>query len=239
MKKPRLKLLVSALCLAASGVGLAVMMTTPAPAQYFPGGPLDWRRTLFAPFGQTMLHFEAPLGMCFLDQTDPMEAGAINALREELKAKSKQTLIAVFADCMQIAGIGKSVEGNDLGDVGLVTWLNEKGEKSPVDRATYLDYREDTLPNYTRAGLAGYLRPVIDEDVNRTADGVSLAFTAETEISYQVFKTVGITGATLIRQFPIDFLITHTAKKPKKDKEELYKLMDKFLAQQIALNAVE
>lgn len=239
MKKPRLKFFVSALCLAAAGIGMAAMMTTPAPAQYFPGGPLDWRRTLFAPFGQTMLHFEAPMGMCFLDQTDPVEAGAINVLREELKAKSKQTLVAVFADCMQIAGIGKGAEGNDLGDVGLVTWLNEKGEKATVDRDTYLDYREDTLPNYTRAGLAGYLRPAIDDDVRRSSAGVSLAFTAETEISYQMFKTVGITGATLIRQFPVDFLITHTAKQPKKDKEELYKLMDKFLAQQAALNAVE
>jgi len=238
MKKTRFKLIASALCLAAAGIGIA-LMASPAPAQYFPGGPLDWRRTLFAPLGQTVLRFEAPLGMCFLDQTDPVEAGAINLLREELKAKSKQSLVAVFADCLQIAGIGKGVEGNDLGDVGLVTWLNEKGEKAPVDRETYLDYREDTLPNYTRAGLAGYLRPLIDEDVRRSPAGVALAFTAETEISYQTFKTVGITGAALIRQFPVDFLITHTAKQPKKDKEELYKLMDKFLAQQMALNAVE
>jgi len=238
MKKTRLKLFASALCLAAMGIGIA-LMAKPAPAQYFPGGPLDWRRTLFAPFGQTMLRFEAPLGMCFLDQTDPVEAGAINLLREELKAKSRQTLIAVFADCLQIAGIGKGIEGHDLGDLGLVTWLNEKGEKVRLDRETYLDYREDTLPNYTRAGLAGYLRPLIDEDVRRSPAGVALAFTAETEISYQTFTTVGITGAALIRQFPVDFLITHTARKPQKAKEDLYKLMDKFLAQQIALNAVE
>jgi hypothetical protein len=240
MKHPRhLKTLFSTLCLAACAAGIFLLPATPAPAQFPGGGPLDWRRTLFAPFGQVMLHFEAPLGMCFLDQTDPVEAGAINLLREELRTRSRQTLVAVFADCLQIAAIGKDVEGNDLGDVGLVTWLNEHGEKAPVGRDIYLDMRADTLPNHTRAGLAGYLRPVIDDQARRTPDGVSLAFTAETEIAYQTFRTVGITGAALIRQFPVDFMITHTAKTPQKDKKELYELMDRFLAQQMALNAVE
>lgn len=242
MKKTLFKNAVSALCLMAAGIGLVAVMATPAPAQYYPGGPLDWRRTLFAPFGQTTLHLEAPLGMCFLDQTDPTEAGAINLIREELKAKSKQTLVAVFADCMQIAGIGKiSADGESkgLGDVGLVTWLNERGERAGMDREAYLDLREGTMQNYTRAGLAGYLNPVIDTDGRRTADGVSLGFTAETEISYQKYKTVGVSGATLLRGFPVDFTMTHTAKKPAKDKEELYDLMDKFLAQQVALNSVE
>lgn len=239
MKKPRLKFFVSALCIAAAGFGIAAMLAKPAPAQYYPGGPLDWRRTLFAPFGQITLHFEAPLGMCFLDQTDPIEAGAINVLREELRAKSKQTLIAVFADCLQIAGIGKGAEGNDLGDLGFITWLNEKGEKSPLPREAYLNLREDTMETYTRAGLAGYLRPNIDSVPLRTAHGVSLGFTAESEISYQTFKTVGVSSAALIRQLPVDFMITHTAKKPTKEKQELYDLMEKFLAQQAALNAVE
>lgn len=242
MKKPRFKNALSALCLVAAGIGLVTVMATPAPAQYYPGGPLDWRRTLFAPFGQTTLHFEAPLGMCFLDQTDPVEAGAIDIIREELKAKSKQTLVAVFADCMQIAGIGKvnaAGESSGMTDVGLVTWLNEKGERAGMDRETYLDAREMTMQNYTRAGLAGYLNPMIDTEGRRTPDGVSLGFTAETEISYQKYKTVGVTGATLIRGFPIDFMMTHTAKRPTKEKQELYDLMDKFLAQQVALNAVE
>lgn len=238
MKKTTFKTLLTGLCLAA-GIGTAALLAAPAPAQYYPGGPLDWRRTLHAPLGQVMIRFEAPLGMCFLDQTDPLEAGAINLLREELKIRSRQTLVAVFADCMQIAGIGKGAEGNDLGDVGLVTWLNEKGEKANVGLETYLDLRESTMPNHTRAGLAGYLRPVIDEDVRRTPAGVSLAFTAESEISYQTFKTIGITGATLIRGYPVDFMITHTAKQPQKEKQELYDLMEKMLAQQIALNAVE
>ena len=116
MKKLRFKNALSALCLVAAGIGLVTVMATPAPAQYYPGGPLDWRRT---------------------------------------------------------------------------------------------------------------------------PDGVSLGFTAETEISYQKYKTVGVTGATLIRGFPVDFMMTHTAKKPKKEKQELYDLMDKFLAQQVALNAAE
>lgn len=239
MKKPRLKFFVSALCIAAAGFGIAAMLAKPAPAQYYPGGPLDWRRTLFAPFGQIMLHFEAPMGMCFLDQTDPVEAGAINILREELKTKSKQTLVAVFADCMQIAGIGKNTEGNDLGDVGMITWLNEKGEKAPMGRDAYFDLREGTMDTYTRAGLAGYLRPSIDHVPQRSAAGVSLGFTAESEISYQIFKTIGVNSAMLIRQFPVDVMITHTAKKPTKEKKELYDLMEKFMAQQTALNAVE
>ena len=68
-------------------------------------------------------------------------------------------------------------------DVGLVTWLNEKGERAGMDRETYLDAREMTMQNYTRAGLAGYLNPMIDTEGRRTPDGVSLGFTAETSLS--------------------------------------------------------
>lgn len=243
MKEPRMKKLyrqplAKGIGLGIATLGLTALLAQGALAQFF-GGAMDYRRTLFAPFGQEMLHFEAPLGMCFLDATDPTEAGALNLLREELKEHSKQTLVAAFADCMQIAAIGKGSTENDLGDIGLVTWLNDKGEKAPLDAQSYLDLREATMPNFTRAGLAGYLRPVLDDKVRRDENGVSLAFTAETEISYQTFKTVGITSAALIRGFPVDFMITHTAKKPQRDKEELYKLMDKFLAQQAALNAVQ
>lgn len=238
MKTPRLKKIVKGICLTAAAAGFVVVVAQTAYAQFF-ASILSTRRTLFAPFGQEMVHLEAPIGMCFLDETDPTEAGALNVLREELKESSKQTLVAAFADCMQIAGIGKGSSGNDLGDIGLVTWLNEKGEKIPVDTQTYLDAREASLPNYTRAGLAGYLRPQLDEPAHRTEHGVSLGFTAETEIAYQVFKTVGVTSATVLKGFPIDFMMTHTAKKPEKDLDELYKLMDKFLEQQVALNTVK
>ncbi len=238
MKTPRFKKIAKGLCLTAAAAGFAVILAQTAYAQFF-ASILSTRRTLFAPFGQEMVHLEAPIGMCFLDETDPTEAGALNVLREELKEKSKQTLVAAFADCMQIAAIGKGSSGNDLGDVGLVTWLNEKGEKIPVDKQSYFDAREATLPNYTRAGLAGYLKPQLDEPAHRTEYGVSLGFTAETEIAYQVFKTVGVTSAAVLKGFPIDFMITHTAKKPEKDLDELYKLMDKFLEQQVALNTVK
>ena len=238
MKTPRLKKIAKGLCLTAAAAGFVVIVAHTAYAQFF-SSILSTRRTLFAPFGQEMVHLEAPIGMCFLDETDPTEAGALNVLREELKEKSKQTLVAAFADCMQIGAIGKGSTGNDLGDVGLVTWLNEKGEKIPVDAQSYLDAREATLPNYTRAGLAGYLKPQLDEPAHRTEHGVSLGFTAETEIAYQVFKTVGVTSAAVLKGFPIDFMITHTAKKPEKDLDELYKLMDKFLEQQAALNKVK
>lgn len=238
MKTPRLKKIAKGICLTAAAAGFVVLIAQTAYAQFF-ASILNTRRTLFAPFGQEMVHLEAPIGMCFLDETDPTEAGALNLLREELREKSKQTLVAAFADCLQIAAIGKGSTGNDLGDVGLVTWLNEKGEKIPVDKQSYLDAREATLPNYTRAGLAGYLKPQLDEPARRSENGVSLGFTAETEIAYQIFKTVGVTSASVLKGFPIDFMITHTSKKPQKDMDELYELMDKFLAQQTALNTIK
>lgn len=234
MMTPRLKKIAKGLCLTAAAAGFAVIVAQTAYAQLF-ASILSTRRTLFAPFGQEMVHLEAPIGMCFLDETDPTEAGALNLLREELKANSKQTLVAAFADCMQIAAIGKGADGNDMGDIGIVTWLNDKGEKADVDMASYLDMREATLPNHTRAGLAGYLKPQLDE-LRRSENGVMQGFNAETEIAYQTFKTIGVTSATLLKGFPIDFMMTHTAKKPEKDLEELYVLMDKFLAQQVALN---
>lgn len=238
MNTPRLKKTIQGLCLTATAAGVALFVAQAAHAQFF-SAILETRRTLFAPFGQEMVHLEAPIGMCFLDETDPTEAGALNLLRDELKANSKQTLVAAFADCSQIASIGKGSSGNDLGDVGLVTWLNEKGEKIPTDTQTYFDAREATLPNHTRAGLAGYLKPQLDEPARRTENGISLGFTAETEIAYQVFKTVGVTSVSVLKGFPIDFMMTHTAKKPEKDMQELYKLMDKFLAQQVALNTIK
>lgn len=234
------KTAVLALGLAVMTFGTVAVVPQPAQSQFL-GGPLDWRRTLFAPFGQHTLHFEAPLGMCFLDETDPTEALAIKEIRMAIEKNSSQSLVAVFADCLQIAGIGQggAEGGNDLGDIGLITWLNGKGEKIPVDKTTYFDGRAATFHNHTRAGLVKYARTTLDETVTRTAEGVALGFEADIEIAYSKLKTIGVASATSIRRFPVDFVITHTAKKPTKEKKELYELMDKFMQQQVALNAVE
>jgi hypothetical protein len=228
-------------------LGLIALTATPAPAhaqedtyalQKY-SGPLDWRRTLFAPFGQKMLSFEVPIGMCFLDESDPVEGLAVKEIRDVMKKKSRQSLVAVFADCLQIAGIGQGGGEIDLADLGLITWLNHHGETFPAGREAYLDLRATNLHQSTQAGLAGYTNPVIDENVHRTANGVTLGFVGDIEIAYQKMKTVGITGTTTLRNFPVEILLTQTAKEPRQTQQELQTIMDKLLAQQVALNAVE
>lgn len=203
----------------------------------------DPRRTLFAPFGQKMLVFEAPEGMCFLDDTSPREKPAL----QKMKAMHKhgKVLMAVFADCLQAAGLGVN-KGPDaaglppLMDVGMIFWMNPSfGETSPLSRADYLDMREATIERDIATHLKYYLSAETDTMPQRTPEAISLAYAAQSEVQYQKLYTAGVAGATLLRGLPVDVVITHTAPKADRDETELYDLMEKFMAQQAALNGQE
>lgn len=200
---------------------------------------LDYRRTLFAPFGQKTLVLEAPLGMCFLDETDYTERQAMRAMRDILKDKSKHTLVALFADCLQISSIGQASEQNPLADLGVITWPVVPGEKVPADLREYLSLHEDYMENNIKNSLVRYVDLHLDAEPKYTDFGITQGYTADFELSYQKMKAIGVAGTTLIRGLPVAINISHTGAKLTRSHEELYTIMDKMLEQQVALNAVE
>lgn len=119
----------------------------------------DWRRTLFTSYGQHVLVFEAPVGMCFLDSSDYVE-GAILSRMKNLSGAQYQ-LIGTFGDCLEISKFqhdyqesitnnpnsgGAGITGT-LKKYGSVYWINpENGDDViSLNRAGYLGVREKTF----------------------------------------------------------------------------------------------
>lgn len=200
---------------------------------------LDYRRTLFAPFGQKTLMLEAPQGMCFLDETDYTARQTMRAVRDMLKEKSKHTLVAIFADCLQISSIGQASEQNPLADLGVITWPVIPGEKTPGNLQEYLATREAYMENTIKNSVVRYVDLHLDAEPKYTDFGVTQGYTADFELSYQKMKAIGVAGTTLIRGIPVAINISHTGTKLSRSHEELYTIIDKMLEQQVALNAVK
>jgi len=213
-------------------LGLTVIIFAAAEARQ----PIDYRRTLFAPLGDRTLLFEAPQGMCFLDESKYSEGMVLSHMQRLGRAEGERTVVAVFADCYKLSSLGSSGEA-DLLDIGTISWMNPfVGEKSPLPRPDYLDMREVTLRDLTAHSLRRYSLANLDPETRRTDELVAIAYDAQLKLEQDKYQTVGIVVATLIQDFPIDILFTHTSKEPEKDRSALYSLMDKFVTQQIALN---
>ena len=126
-------------------------------------GP-DTRHTLVAGFGQRVLTIEAPAGMCFLDDTDYAERQAMNQLRQSASKSGKQTLVAAFADCEQLASLGPGSDPASLVDMGMILWQNGRiGETTRMPLAQSCNRcrpRSDTnaakatLPTRRASGMA-------------------------------------------------------------------------------------
>lgn len=223
---------------------------------------LDSRRTLFATVGQTTMVFEAPKGMCFMDESRVTE----NALLKSLKDGARHNggmLIAVFADCKELAGIGVVDAGSSfmLKRKGTITWKDPtRPPPKKMSRKEYIDlhaptFREDAwndmLRAFTKHGrlkkrvqgaltTATYMANPEDYQFDArpqvTGDGISLAYAVDSEIDYKKLTTLGVAGTTLIRHVPLEFNISISGDRRGHDFAKFYKMMDSFIAQQVRLN---
>jgi hypothetical protein len=112
---------------------------------------LKRRRTLFAPAGQKMVTLEAPLGMCFLDQSYFLESVLFEEIQYELDGMGAGQLLGVFAPCVDAYGFGHGNLTGMMGFTGVITWLNpEVGETTPLDLRRYLDKEEKEFYSLVR-----------------------------------------------------------------------------------------
>lgn len=229
-----------------SGFTLAALATAAcllSPA--FAADPRDARRTLFVPVGVEKIVLEAPQTMCFLDQTQPQEGLLFRQMAEESLAEGKNVLLAVFAPCYAIAGIGSTGSLEILKSMGTVTWGNPLiGERTPLERTDYLDMREDGYKDHIKSSMGAWFESYgatdpekyrIENRIRRNDNSVSLGFISDVEINYERFKGVGVAATTTLRNFPIEVMI-RTTEKHEMSLDRLHGAMDEFLAQQIALN---
>jgi hypothetical protein len=243
-------------------LALALLAACAVPAQASKQNPItDWRRTLFTSFGQHTLVFEAPVGMCFLDESDYLE-GSIMSQFKDVNAQSK--LIGTFADCMEIAKIQHDYQDQleahpDMGapptmnlkSHGSIYWINPYNgdEIISLARSGYLDVREktfrDDVAKEMNDGGHGMVSAALVEpgdkyrfdEPHRTEHGLSVAYELNTEIEYEKIHDSGVIGTTLIDHMPLEFSFDFSAKGNDKDTKALYAMMDTFMAQQVKLNA--
>jgi len=197
---------------------------------------IDFRRTLFVPVGQKTLMLEAPKNMCFLDQTSYSEGLIHKTFSDLIQKKGDQVLLAVFADCNDLANYGGTIDISEiLFNTGVITWMNPSiGESTTMSRQDYLDMREVSFRQYAEDGADG-LGILLEENTHRTESNVSLGMTGKVDMITGKFDSTGVLATTTIRQIPIEVMIRYTRKNPP-SVEILYPMMDKFMAQQIALN---
>jgi hypothetical protein len=222
----------------------------------------DSRRTLFATVGQTTMVFEAPKGMCFMDESRTTEGALLKSLKDAARYNGG-LLIAVFADCKELAGVGVVDSGDSftLKRKGTITW-SDPNHPPPkkMQRKEYVDlkaptFREDAwndmLRAFTKHGrlkkrvegaltTSTYMANPEDYDFDTkpqvTDDGVALAFAVDTEVEYKKLTTNGVVAKTLIRHIPLEFEISLSGGRSEHDFARFYKQMDSFIAQQVRLN---
>ena len=123
------------------------------------------RRTLNMAFGQSRIALEAPMGMCFLDESQYMEASIIKQLRTMGQEAGDGVLMAMFAECDEIEKfsqlpqmVADTPPGVDpptanMENRGTVTWLAPKLGRAPLNLAEYLDMREPTFKEEIQKNL--------------------------------------------------------------------------------------
>lgn len=198
----------------------------------FPAGAAtkknDPRRTLYAKAGEKTIVLEAPRGMCFLDGTKTSQKKLYHDYQSLVKKEGGQTMLAVFMSCDAISDAGISLPEGVLPGAVVISWLNPMiGEETDLSRQDYLDMREASFVQYMGDHAGGL---AAEAAARRTANAVAQGLTGEekgTKISI-------VRATTTLRQAPIEVTFRYASDPPALD--NVYPLVEKFIAQQIALN---
>jgi len=200
--------------------------------------PIEYRRTLFLTVAQKQLMLELPPGLCFFDQSSPREQALIKPLRDRVEKRGDQAFLAAFSDCNAIAGLGGAdgAETTARFNSGFIAWANPMiGPETPLDLQKYLDMRSESFDTYARTSISRAEGFKVDKKPRRTASGVAITMTGDIMADGVRQKGITLLAATSLRHIPLEITLNYGGKNVL-SADTLYRIVDKFMAQQIALN---
>ena len=119
----------------------AVLISLTVSTAAFAKDPVrEHRRTSYLAFGQKKIMLEAPLGMCFLDETNEEHAGPLAQIKALMQQQLRGVVMGIFSDCYKLGSIGTSPLAGGPEDIGAVVWMNpEIGESTGMTAARRTD----------------------------------------------------------------------------------------------------
>ncbi|HYD18938.1 MAG TPA: hypothetical protein VEF76_10710 [Patescibacteria group bacterium] len=142
----------------------------------------EMRRTVVMPFGQHRITLEAPLGMCFLDESQYLEGAMIKHLRKMNKSGDGGMLMAVFADCLELEKFtqgpklaadmlpGMPMPDTSINNQGTISWLAPKLGRAPLGLPEYLDMREPTFRDDMKKSVSNKFKVMGNSDSEKISD---------------------------------------------------------------------
>lgn len=153
------------------GCVLAAAMLTGIAAQAREPNPMwEMRRTVVMPFGQHRVTLEAPLGMCFLDESQYLEGAMVKHMRKLGHDTDGGNLVAMFADCDELEKFtqgpqlaAQTMPGLEPPDAslnyqGTISWLAPKLGRAPIGISEYLDMREKSFRDDMKKSVGNYYK---------------------------------------------------------------------------------
>lgn len=213
MKASFKKFVLAAVCAAACLGGTAML----AQAKY--KSPIwDMRRTLNMSFGQHRIALEAPLGMCFMDESQYMEATLIKQLRTMSQQSGDGLVMAVFADCKEIEKFAQLPElaadtppGVDpptanLDNRGTINWLAPKLGRAPLSLEEYLDMREPGFRDEVKGSVTKSYNKFGGMQSIKMADNVTASLLMGSPEDYVFDDRANRTGQGLSISYSSEFI---------------------------------
>lgn len=183
----------------------------------------EMRRTLHMAFGQHNITLEAPVGMCFFDESQYLEGSMINHMRKLVKRYSSEQIMAVFADCDEIAKFVKMPEilaqaaEEDIGGgmpqpeaefsyTGTVSWLKPKLGRAPMGLQEYLDMREPDFRDDVVNEISDTYKALNDRQDLSLGDGLSISLFSPSPDKYKIDEKVRRSEAGVSVGFTAEFV---------------------------------
>ena len=181
------------------------------------------RRTLNLAAGSQLFAFDAPKGMCFLDETKVAERTAMEALK--ITVPKGEQVLAAFADCLEIVNLGGP--GGGIQNGGYIGWYNpEIGDKTKLNRQDYLDMLEPTFFEHLDKEAA----------THRTQNALATGIVKDKEFLDGEKKTTLVHATTEINSVPLIMTIAFTRPKEAYPLDDAYAFMDKFVSAALFMN---
>lgn len=199
----------------------AIVLTAGAATARKTDPIFEMRRTLYMSFGQHNITLEAPVGMCFLDESQYLEGTMIRHMRKLVKKYSSEQIMAVFADCDEVAKFAKMPEiladQDDLGGglpqpeaefsyTGTVSWLKPKLGRAPMDLQEYLDMREADYRDDIIHELSDSYKALNDRQDLSLGDGLNISLFSPSPDKYKIEEKVRRSESGVSLGFTAEFV---------------------------------